>query len=204
MQPQQLILLINTFNQRAATNQLNQMLWLLFKQMYPQPSPSHDCPSILLETATLKHATMQSCGCVCICQWVQTSIHSFSVSTNCHQQLLLSSTKLYTSCSVNTDKVSAGLLSKRLKCIYKFCHAVISVTLLLLAEVKSCYNANPEQRFSVPLFCWRSVHISCADKTTLGPCEAVWRVGRDPEQPIFQPSKAELSCRVPAVSGSTK
>lgn len=60
------------------------------------------------------------------------------------------------------------------------------------------------KRFSVLVFCWRSVHISCADRTALGPCEAVRRVGRDPDQPIFQPSPAELSYRVLAVSGSTK
>ncbi len=59
------------------------------------------------------------------------------------------------------------------------------------------------KRFSVPLFCWRSVHISCADKTALGPCEAVRRAGRDPEQPGFQPSPDVLSCRVLAASGST-
>lgn len=64
------------------------------------------------------------------------------MSTHCHEQLPLSSAKLYTS-PVDTDKVAAALLSQRLKRIYKFCQAVISFILLLLAEVKSCYIANP-------------------------------------------------------------
>ncbi len=51
--------------------------------------------------------------------------------------------------SGHTDKVAAALLSQRFKCIYKFCQAVISLTLLLLAEVKSCYDARTRTRASV-------------------------------------------------------
>lgn len=36
------------------------------------------------------------------------------------------------------------------------------------------------KRFSVPLSSWCSVHISYAGKTTLGPCEAMWRAA-EPE-----------------------
>lgn len=47
--------------------------------------------------------------------------------------------------SLDTGKVATTLLSQWLKCIHTFCHAVTSLTLLLQAEVKSCYGANPEQ-----------------------------------------------------------
>lgn len=74
----QLILLINTLYQKAETNQRNHMLWWLFKQTY-RPWVSHDCPSIRLETATLKHAAMQSCG-IRLYLSVGTNIHSSILS----------------------------------------------------------------------------------------------------------------------------
>lgn len=71
--------------------------------------------------------------------------------------------------SADTDKVAAALLSQRLKSIYKFCQAVVSVTLLLLADVKSCFNANPEQALQCttlpPALC---AHQLCRRDLTVG------------------------------------
>lgn len=126
----QLILLINTLEQRAATNQRNHMLPWMFKQAHPRPSVSHDPHSV--ERATLKHAAMQSRGRVCVC--AHPLIHSelaLTATSSCRSAAPSST-------PVDADKVAAALLSQRLKFIYKFCQAVISLTLLPLAEVKSC------------------------------------------------------------------
>lgn len=53
------------------------------------------------------------------------------------------------------------------------------------------------KRFSVPLFRRRLVHISCADETALWACEALWRVGGNPQPPSFQPRPARAQLQSP-------
>lgn len=185
----QLNLLINNLNQKAATNQRNHMLWSVFqmKQTYPQLFLSQDCPSIPLVTATLKHAVMQSVIKSWICLLVTTSIHPSWLSPWCHEQLPLSRTTL-APVLLDTGKVATTLLSQRLKCIYKFCQAETSLTMLVQAEVKSCYGANPEQELQCT-----ALLLALDAHNTLGPCEAVQKAGSDPEQPNFQPHQVELS-----------
>lgn len=102
--------------------------------------------------------------------------------------------------SVDIVKVAAALLSQKLKCIYKFCQAVISLTLLLLAEVKCCYNANVEQVLQcTAVLLALGAHQLCRQEHT-GAMQS--RADGDTGQPSFQPCPAELSCRVLAVSGS--
>lgn len=183
---------MNNINQRAATNQQNHMLWSEWNKHTHQFSLSQDCPSIPLETATLKHAVMQSCGFV----WrVITSIQPSSVSPCCHEQLPLSS-KFYCTLapvSLDTGKVAIALLSQRLKCIYKSRQALSSLTLLLEPDVKSCYDANPEQAFQcTTLLLTLGAHKLCRQDRT-GAMQRRAEILNSPVSSFTKPSSAAES-----------